>query len=118
MAKEQVKTLDGKEIEINCRILTPRKAEQILENSINISELIPTTIEVTDEKTGETKVKESQKLVGDYSGIISLKSKALDFIIEECPQKEEIDVESRNNIYEKYGKKILDQTFQEALSPN
>lgn len=99
MPKEEVELIDGKTAEINVRPLIPRKAFQIVQEAMKINEM-------QDSDDGENQI-----LRGDFSGIVSLIPKAFDYIVQDCPQKEQISVKSMNDLYSKYAEKTISEVM-------
>lgn len=113
--KETVKLIDDSEIEIECRPLFPRKAFSLVRSLMNITHMKPISVEV--EENGKRVIKESQEMYGEFSGIIELIPLAFDQIVVNCPQKDQISVESMNYLYKKYAEKTVQQVMT-SVSPN
>ncbi len=99
MAKEEVELMDGSKVEVNVRPLVPRKAFQIVQNAMKITEM---------QDAGDN---ENQVLKGDFSGIVGLIPKCFDEIVQECPQKDEISVKSMKELYDKYASKTIQEVM-------
>ena len=112
--KEKVILIDDSEIEVECRYLLPRKAYSIMRNLLKIEEMNPIMMEV--EKDGKVEYVQSQKMKGDFSGIIELVPLCVDEIVLPCPQKELISVNSMKQLYEKYAEKAIGEVMT-SVSP-
>ena len=98
--KEKVKLSDGKEVEIDCKFLTGRKAFQLGPKIMEINEI---------------KGKKGDK---DFSAGVKMNS-AVDlcweYIVVDSPQRNHICVEDMQMIYEKYAKKDIDFILKKNL---
>lgn len=113
MPEETIKLIDDSEVIINCRFLSPRKAFSLVRKVINISEMIPASIEVTNDD-GSTSYKEVQRMVGDFSGIFELMPLCIDEIISDCPQKHLISMDSMKALYAKYCERVISEVMATA----
>lgn len=95
--KEEVTLIDGQTAEITVRYLIPRKAYSIVRS----------VLKITNMKEGEN----GQEMIGDFSGIVELIPKCIDEIVSECPQKEQISVQSMKDLYEKYAEKTISEVM-------
>ncbi len=98
--KEKVKLTDGSEAEIDCKFLTGRKAFQ----------LGPQVLKITGLK--------GKKGDEDFAADCEMNSAVdicWDYIVVECPQRNHVDVEDMQRIYEKYAKKDIDFVLKKNL---
>ena len=111
MALEKIELIDGTEAEIQCTFLKPRKAYALVRQLMKVTEMTPITLETVD-KDGKKVFEKTNKMVGDFSGIIELIPLSVDEIVADCPQKNNLSVKSMKRLYEKY----VEQTIQEVMT--
>lgn len=114
MVLEKVKLIDGTEAEIQCKHLSPRRAFSLLKNVLKVTEMQPCSIEVTE--NGKTILKESQKMVGEFSGIVELVPLAIEDVVCDCPQKEMLTITEMKRLYEKYAANVIKEAMT-TVSP-
>ena len=100
MVKEKVKLYDGSDFEIDCKLLTGRKAFQ----------LGPEILKITGIK--------GKKGEDDFSADCEMNSSVdivWDEIVVECPQRDQVCIEDMQKIYDKYAKKSIDFVIKKNL---
>jgi len=100
--KETVKLNDGKEVEIQCKRLSGRRAFKLSGKILNITELKGT--EKDPVFRGEMNISQAPDICWDY-------------IVVECPQRDHVCVEDMHRIYDKYAKSEIEAAMKPTLSP-
>ena len=97
--KEKVKLNNGSEVEITCKNLTGRKAFQLGPKILDIKEL----------KTGKG---DDMSAACDMNSAVDI---CWDYIVPECPQRDDVCVKDMQMIYDKYAKKDIDFVLKKNL---
>lgn len=98
--KETVKLNDGSEFEIHCKRLGGRRAFQLSSKILKINEFAGT--EEAPVFRGEMNITQAPEICWDY-------------IVEDCPQKDDVSVESMLAVYEKYAKADIEAALKPTL---
>ena len=99
MTKETVKLNNGSEVEINCKHITGRRAFQ----------LGPQILKITSIRKGN-----DEEFAADCQMNSSVDI-CWNYIVSECPQRDDVCLEDMQKIYEKYAKKDIDFVLKKNL---
>lgn len=97
--KEKVKLNNGEEVEIHCKQLGGRRAFQ----------LGPQVLKITELK------KSNEKELAAGCVMNSAVDICWEYIVSDCPQKEDVCAEDMQRVYEKYAKKDIDFVVKKNL---
>jgi hypothetical protein len=112
MHSETVKLVDGTEIQVQCRMINPRKAYALVREILKVTEMVPTVLVM--ENDGKKQSKEGFSMKGDFSGFAEIVPRCIDQVVLPCPQRDEISIPEMRRLYKKYAEETIKEVMADV----